>query len=32
MIVDKEGTMVYKHFGYAEGDESELYEKIKNLK
>jgi hypothetical protein len=24
--------MVYKHFGYAEGDESELYEKIKNLK
>ena len=30
-LVDGNGNIVYEHIGYAEGDEDELYEKIKEL-
>ncbi|HYG51138.1 MAG TPA: TlpA disulfide reductase family protein [Flavobacteriales bacterium] len=30
-LVDGNGNIVYEHTGYAEGDEDELYEKIKEL-
>ncbi len=30
-LVDGNGNIVYEHVGYAEGDEDELYEKIKEL-
>ncbi|HLP12818.1 MAG TPA: TlpA disulfide reductase family protein [Flavobacteriales bacterium] len=30
-LVDGKGNIVYEHTGYAEGDEEELYEKIKEL-
>lgn len=30
-LVDGKGNIVYEHTGYAEGDEDELYEKIKEL-
>ena len=30
-LVDGNGNIVYEHIGYAEGDEDELFEKIKEL-
>jgi len=30
-LVDGNGNIVYEHTGYAEGDEDELYEKVKEL-
>lgn len=30
-LVDGDGNIVYEHIGYAEGDEEELYKKIKEL-
>lgn len=30
-LVDGNGNIVYEHIGYAEGDEEELYDKIKEL-
>jgi cytochrome c biogenesis protein CcmG/thiol:disulfide interchange protein DsbE len=30
-LVDGNGNIVYEHVGYAEGDEDELYEKIKEI-
>ena len=30
-LIDGKGNIVYEHVGYAEGDEEELYEKIKEL-
>lgn len=30
-LVDGDGNIVYEHVGYAEGDEDELYEKVKEL-
>jgi peroxiredoxin len=30
-LVDGNGNIVYEHVGYAEGDEDELYEKVKEL-
>ena len=30
-LVDGDGNIVYEHVGYAEGDEDELYDKIKEL-
>ncbi len=30
-LVDGNGNIVYEHIGYSEGDEDELYEKVKEL-
>lgn len=30
-LIDGSGNIVYEHIGYAEGDEEELYDKIKEL-
>ncbi len=30
-LIDGEGNIVYKHVGYSEGDEDELYEKVLEL-
>lgn len=31
-VVDKTGTIIYKHIGYEEGAENEIFELIKNVK